>query len=122
MLNYDNLVQQMLEAVPEIRPYYEKELEWWNDEILPHVVFGDVINPYVISLLKNCENMDVLQKTFQFFEMMANCLDERVANVLGVTVLERIGDEPDVLDQAVEFMGKKTKEISDEIEKFWGRK
>lgn len=121
MLNYDNLVQQMLEAVPEIRPYYEKELEWW-DEILPHVVFGDVINPYIISLLKNSQDLDVLQRTFQFFEMMANCPDERVADVLGVTVLERIGDESDVLGKAVKFMGKKTKEISDEIEKGWGRK
>lgn len=121
MLNYDNLVQQMLEAVPEIKPHYEKELEWW-DEILSHIVFGDVINPYIISLLKNSQDLDILQRAFQFFEIMANCPDERVAEVLGVTVLERLGDEPEVLKKAMKFMGNKTKEISDDIEKGWGRK
>lgn len=111
----------MLEAVPEIKPNYEKELEWW-DEILPHIVFGDVLNPYIIPLLKKGQDLEVLQRVFQFFEMMANCPDERVADVLGVTVLERLGDEPEVLGKAIKLMGNKTKEISDEIEKGWGRK
>jgi hypothetical protein len=41
--------------------------------------------------------------------------------LLTVTILERIGDDKEMLKKAHKYMGKETRKASDEIEKFWGR-
>lgn len=120
-MNYSNLVDKMLVAIPEIKPAFDEENSWW-DEILPHIVFGDVVNPSVIQWLYSSEEKtEILNRTFSFFERMATCEDEKVVEVLAVTVLERLGDEKHVLEVAKSFMGNKTKELSDDIEKGLGR-
>lgn len=120
-LTYNNIVNNMLMAIPEVRPVFEKELEWWS-EVLPHIVFGDVLNPYLLELLKSDKEIDALKRIFDFFEQMANCNDEKVQNVLAVTVLERLGDEKTILNTATKYMGKQTKVISNDVEKALGRK
>ena len=121
LLNKENIVTTMLEVIPEIRPQYEKELEWW-DEGLPHIVFGDVLNPYIINLLKTDKKEEVLERIFDFLEHMANSNNIYVQEVLVTTVLERLGDEKAVLKKAKElYMGEQTKRLSDDIEKAIGR-
>ncbi|MDQ0087494.1 hypothetical protein J2T12_000888 [Paenibacillus anaericanus] len=119
-MEYNNVVQIMLEAIPEITPMYEKELDWW-DEILPHIVFGDVLSPYIITLLRESNPEQTLEKVFDFLEQMAISSDERVQEVLAVTVLEQLGDDPLILEKARQYMGCETKKMSVEIEKGWGR-
>jgi hypothetical protein len=40
---------------------------------------------------------------------------------LCVTILERLGDDRNVLNIARKYMGKETRKLSDETEKGWGR-
>lgn len=119
-MDYNNVVQKMLKAIPEVTPMYEKELDWW-DEILPHIVFGDVVNPYIIRLLREGNAEQIVQKVFNFLEQMAICSDERVQEILAVTVLEQLGDDPTILGVARQYMGHETKKMSDEVERGWGR-
>lgn len=119
-MEYSNLVQKMLRAIPEVNPMYEKELDWW-EEILPHIIFGDVLNPYIITLLREGNADQTLEKAFDFLEQMAISSDERVQEVLAVTVLEQLGDDPLILEKARQYMGSETREMSTEIEKGWGR-
>jgi hypothetical protein len=67
------------------------------------------------------EDEERLKRLFAFFETMVSNGDEYVAELLSVTILERIGDVKKVLDIAYKYMGKETRAASDEIEKFWGR-
>ena len=122
-INYGNVVRRMLQAIPEVHPFYEKEIEWSGEEEPgPHIVFGDVLNPYLIDLLKQDNQEEELERIFSFFEEMAVSSDIKVQEVLAVTVMERLGDDPTVLKKAEKYMGPKTRMISDEIERFWGRR
>jgi len=38
-LEYDNLIECLLVEVPQIKPYYEEEIMWLEED-LPHVIFG----------------------------------------------------------------------------------
>jgi hypothetical protein len=120
-MDYNNIVQKMLETLPEITPMYEKELDWW-DEILPHIVFGDVVNPYIMTLLHDGNDKQALEKVFSFLELMGTCPDVQVQEVLAVTVLEQLGDDPLILKKASQYMGQVTKKMSDEMEIGWGRR
>lgn len=121
-MNYDCLIDELLKAVPEIKPDYEKEMEWWGEEQPgPHNIFGDVLNPFVRSLLSKQGEEELLVKIFDFFERMAACEDIMVQEVLGCTVLEFIGDDKTLLEKAKKYMGKRTLQMSYEIERGLGR-
>jgi hypothetical protein len=120
-MNYNNIVDKLLDALPEVKPMYEKELDWW-DEILPHIVFGDVFNQFLFSLLREDCPKDTLIRVFLFLEKMAVCPDKNVQGVLGVSVLEQLGDDPILLERSTKYMGEATKKISDEIEEGLGRR
>ena len=120
-MNYSNLVDSMLAAIPEVRPRFDEGNSWW-DEILPHIVFGDVVVPVVIEWLSEYQTKNSeLIRAFSFFEEMATSGDKMVEEVLGVTVLEQLGDGRSILQVARTFMGNQTRELSDNIEKGLGR-
>jgi hypothetical protein len=121
-MNYDNLIQCFLETFPEFKEVATKESKWWDEEIpLVHIFFIYVLNPYLEKEFKNTENPVLLEKIFRFLEKMAISDDEGVQEVLGVTILERLGDDKKILEMAREKMGPNTLKMSHEIEKGWGR-
>lgn len=119
-LSKDNIVEKMLEAIPEVFPIYNKEMEWWG-EALPHIVFGDVLNQYAIKLLKSSKEISIIKRIFDFYEKMASCDDLYVKQILTTTVLERLGDEKKVLNRAKEYMGTQTIKCLKVINKAIGR-
>lgn len=122
-LNYDNVVLKMLEAFPDITTLYNEEVDWYDGGPPgPHVIFGDIFNPYVIDLLEAESQVPLLQRVFAFLEEMAASEDIRVQEVLACTILERLGDDPIILKRGRRYMGSKTLRISDEVERGWGRK
>lgn len=117
---FDNLATHLVAAVPELRSQYESELEWWGAEPGAHIVFGDLLDPYLISLLE-ANARPQIERIFAFLEELANHEDIRVQEVVAVTVCERLGDKAEWLTLARQYMGKKTLRFSQEIEEFWGR-
>jgi hypothetical protein len=121
-IHYDNVVGALLEAVPELRAGYEAECRQWGDEPLgPHVIFGDVLNPYLLDLLGAARPDAKLRRVFQFLERLANHEDIHIQELVAVTVCERLGDDPKILNRAHKYMGARTRQFSDEVEVFWGR-
>ncbi len=50
-MEYDNLIERLLVEVPQIKPYYEEEIVWLEED-LPHVIFGMVDTPFIIKSLE----------------------------------------------------------------------
>jgi hypothetical protein len=124
-IKLSNLGEKLVEVVPELQPQYLAELEWWEEEKPGiHIIFGDILNPYLISLIKldsQPSQQGTISRIFDFLEKLANHENKQIQEVVAVTVCERLGDEPDVLLKARQYMGRKTLEMSHEIERFWGR-
>jgi len=121
-ITLDNLAIGLVEAVPELRSAYEAELEWWGDEQPGvHIIFGDIFNPYLISLLESDNQPERLKPVFNFLEELANHEDVQVQEVVAVTVCERLGDRAEWLAKARQYMGKTTLSFSQEMEAFWSR-
>ena len=121
-MNYKTLVSQLIQAIPEIEPAYNDELTWWDDEQPGvHAIFGNVLNPLLIEKLTLREDKQLLERIFDFFELMASSRDEKVTEVLLCTVLERLGDDDLILKQAEPFMKDTTKKLCHDLEKELGR-
>lgn len=121
-LSENNVVEMLLQSIPEIKQIYEDEIEWWDGEFPGlHNIFGDVLNPYLVDLLRNDKNEEILKRVFDFLEDMATCDDEYVKNVLMATVLEYLGDDRKILMASQKYMGSFTKKLSMEVESGLGR-
>ena len=121
-ITYENLPAQLVEAVPELGPQYETELKWWGAEDPgAHNIFGDVLNPYLRSLLQSGNQEELLRRIFAFLERMANHEDIRVQEVVAVTVCEDLGSNIELLRQARRYMGPTTRRFSHEIQAYWKR-
>ena len=122
-MKYINLVEMLILKIPEIKNLYEKEINWWGDEEPgAHNIFGDIVNPYFLCLLKTEETQEHLKRVFDFLEEMAKSEDKLVQEVLNCTVLERLGDDKEILKRASKYMGQKTKNMSGNMEKGLRRK
>lgn len=87
---------------------------WDGDEPGPHVVYGDLLAPYITTLLNVAGSDITLLRVFDFLEQMARSEDQAIRDVLGASILEPIG--PEVLELAKEYMGIRTKELAGDIE------
>lgn len=122
-MNYQTVVEELTKEVTEIVPLYTSELELWgNEDPGPHNIFGNVFNPFLIKLLNENNDIELLSRIFLFLEKMAGCEDVMVRDLLGATILERLGDDGMILDIATSYMGIQTSKMSDEVERGWGRK
>ena len=113
MIEYDNLNEQyILNIFPELKRQIDEEMQGF-DRFLPHVIFGNILNPIVVNLLKNEKyKQDAqLNKIFEMYEQFAIDGDIETQNLLQVTLLEYLWDEKITFDRALEMMGEKTKEI-----------
>jgi hypothetical protein len=116
-LTYENISEELIKTIPELKQAYITELEWWGEEKPGnHIIYGNILNPYIISLLKSSGNEEILKRIFSFLEELTYAEDELVHEVVAVTVCERLIDDPEILLRAREFMGDSTRNISKEIE------
>nr|WP_127534452.1 hypothetical protein [Paenibacillus kobensis] len=72
--------------------------------------FGD-INDYLIELLRKDIETELLRRLFDFYERMDLTGDALVKEVLSCTILERLGDEKEVLQIAYRYKGKETRKV-----------
>jgi hypothetical protein len=102
----------------DLEPVLEEHLNFY-EELLPHVFFCDCNELFIDYILEG--NPKVLERLFNLFEIMATQGNDDVVNILCVTILERLGDDRNVLNISRKYMGKETRVLSDETEKGWGR-
>jgi hypothetical protein len=118
-VNYENVCEKLVEHVPDVKEKYEAELKWWSPEKPgAHVVYGDILNPYLAVLLQSGDEA-TLRRVFDFLEVLSRSEDPRVQELVAVTVCEYLGSDSERLREASRFMGPATLKHSREVEKFW---
>lgn len=119
-VRFEDMVDLLAARAPELRDEIDEVRRWWApDEAGQHIVYGDVLDPYLERLLKTGENDSRLREVFAFLEELARNPDVHVQEVLGVTVLEYVLGHPSLLARAREFMAPATLTMADELERGW---
>ena len=116
---YESVSNALIERLPELREMYQTELGWWDDEKPgPHVVYGDILNPYIEHLLQKGDDR-TLRRVFEFIEELSSSEDARVQELVAVTVCENLGSDEQRLRAARCYMGPMTLKHCNDVEKFW---
>jgi hypothetical protein len=116
---YEQAEAKLVEHLPELSARVAAERKWWGDEAPgAHVLYGDILNPYIVELLES-ENKPALKRVFDFLEELSRASDFRLRELVTVTVCEFLGTDRRRLERAKSFMGPATKRLSDAVERFW---
>jgi hypothetical protein len=111
-MNYNNMKGILLFEFPELKERYIEVSDSYDFlELGSHVVYGDLLNKYVINLLIENKDIQAIKKVFDFYERMATCGDEKVLNVLQVTLLEYLCDRKLAYENAKKYLGEGTIKI-----------
>ena len=117
-INYDNMVRKIAEAVPELKPYYERQIAYWRDEPPPvHTAYSQMVFDTLAAALRQSDRSqdDFLKRLFKFLELLATHPDKEIQNVVYVSVCEHICSDELVLQKSQNFMGKTTREFCRDI-------
>lgn len=119
---YKTMVSILFSKIPEVYTLYLDEKDYYKEYMeMPHIIYGDLLTPYLINLLRDDKEKSTIKKIFDFLEELSNDEVIEIVNVVQVTVLEGLGDDKDILKTGYKYMGPQTRILSDEIEKYWGR-
>ncbi len=114
--------QELGKRFPEFHGAYEEHLEYY-EELLGHVFFGgETLLGVLESLLKTNEEKEKIRRYMDFLEDMYANGDDDVQNIVGVTILENLGDDETVLRNAFTYFSEELMLASQSIEKGWGRR
>ena len=105
-LTTENLYETLIKTFPELQTDED-------DKELLYNVFGFEFNPFLQQALDQ-HNKDLLKRLFYFLEKMAQSNDDKVRNILGVTILKKLS--PQQLDVAFTYMGSHTKKVHTELQ------
>lgn len=96
MVTYENLSEALIRAVPELRVPYEIERKAWRGEKPPqHVMFGNIVPPFLAEEFQRGRRKTVLRRAFAFFESMATHSDTSVQEVVQQEVFANLcGNAP----------------------------
>ena len=98
------LNQKLITLLPEIEELYTEEVNWQEgDETGSHVVFGDVLVPFV---LKNSD-FDIIKKCFDVVESILELNDEYAEEVITLSFLENFVYENDYYEKQMKERTKK---------------
>lgn len=109
------LNKKLLELIPEIKPLYEEETSWQEgDDTGSHVVFSDVLFPYLIDNLKK-NNEATIHICFKAIEEILNLKDDYADEVIVISILENLSYEEFEFDKMISYMQKNTKKLYEEV-------
>ena len=114
-------MRQMLELLPSTEASYTESIVF-NGEVLETFIIEDVFMPVIIELIRQEENIDLIEQIFEYFEEVSNDEDAHLINIFSITALEILGNEETILRTAQKYMGPRTKELQKEADRALGRK
>ena len=91
-----------------------------NGELLESVVIEDIFMPEIIKLLSEDKEKVIIQDIFDYVEEMVNC-DNHLRNILSITMMEILGNDPTILNTAKKYMGETSIKLQLEADKDLGR-
>lgn len=117
-ISFNNMVEKLLESVPELKQIHDRELRSWEGEWPgQHIAYARVVSDTIAAMLRGDseEDPNLLIKIFNFLEILANHPDEHVQEVVHNSVCEDICSDELVLQKAGRFMGVTTKKFCRDI-------
>ena len=113
---------QKLDELPAFEGAYQEHLTYY-EELLGHVFFGEeTLLGALERLLPANEDRARIRQYIDFVEDMYANGDDDVQNIVGVTILECLGDDETVLRNAFSYFSEELMRASQSIEKGWGRR
>ena len=115
-LNYANVVDHLLIAVPELRPEYERVLKEWHGEIPEaYAYYGPIFVPYIVALSKKIRKPDKLQALIRAMvplEVLSAHSDYEVRCLSKVGVLEQLFGTKGRMEALAHYMGPETRRLA----------
>lgn len=119
IIRYETVSDALIEFLPELHEAYQSHINWWGSQLPgPHVVYGDILNPYIDELLR-AKDETTLRRVFDFIERLSLSDDKRVQDLVAVTVCEHLGNDNQRLRDAIRYMGDATLKHCHDVESFW---
>ena len=112
-ITFENMVAVLIRTLPELKPVYDGELQLRGEEIGQHIIYRYVMYAEIERQLKLAQTPDepLLRRLFSFLEILANHPEEAVQEVAHNSVCEKICSDEVVLQKAMKYAGKRTKEF-----------
>jgi hypothetical protein len=93
-VNRDDLNRVLVRRFPDlVDGYLEIKRLWGGDEPGPHVVYGDVLVPFIRTVLAGTKSQHELASVMEFLEELSTAADSDVLDVVVTSVLEPLLDE-----------------------------
>ena len=124
-LHYHEVVERLLDVIPEIRPSFDEEAKKW-DSRRPHpdIVFGTLFSNLIAEKVR-CqlngfdETKEIVKRAFSLLEELSASSDFKTRCLAEVSVLESLlGDEGGV-QLYIPFMGLRTRKLAEELVHRW---
>ena len=108
-MNREECARMLSEAVPDGKTILEEHMNVY-EEILLHILAGDLITEPLIELLQWNKGADRIGLYCNMIEQMWRMGDSDVVNVVDVTILERLSDDVNVWNQFGTYLSNEFKE------------
>jgi hypothetical protein len=112
-LSYETVVEELLVAVPAFR---RTSSEW--DADLPHEVLG-AFALHLCESIRTGGQAELVVPGFQFLDRMADAQDQDVVNLLVVSVLEIVADDPLCKQACREATTDKVRGLLERVSQGW---
>ena len=116
---YEQAGERLVHFVPELQDAYQRELQWWGAERPgPHALYDEILNPYINELLAagSGDADAALKRIFDFLEHLASAADERLRDLVGVTICEPLIGDHVRLSRARSYIGPATLRILKKVQ------
>lgn len=116
-VSYESMSDALVQQLPELSGQYNELLGWWGDEKpAPHVVYGNVLNPYIEQVTRS-HDVDALSRAFKLIERLSVSSDTRVRDVVAATICDFIVSNRTIFNQTRLVMGPSTRRQCEEVAK-----
>lgn len=119
-ISSEDFFNQMLLFFPSTQSEYIK-MKFEYGELFETIVVENVFMPIIIELLRKKEDIMKLEEIFDYFEEVSVHGDEYLVNIFVITVLEILGNDKKILEEAKKYMGIKTSILQMKADKALGR-
>jgi hypothetical protein len=116
-VTYSELINELFDRFPVLEKQYEKEGDYVAG--LPHLCYEIIFVPFIRQACLNNEQ-EKLYLICEFLEQMANSEDDRISEVLVVSVLESVLSERDIIYCLKSYLGVHTMELLSVLEREYG--
>jgi hypothetical protein len=114
-------IKLLAARIPALRAELDGLAREWGKE-LPgaHIVYGDVVVPYLRRLLQSSEASAEVAAVFALLEELLAREEQPLTDLVGASVLEGLNDDKAILSEARRHMGPRTLRLAQQVEDAWG--